>query len=327
MSRRWFKKFFSKVRKSDSASPHVSPPPTPVSQSSKPLPTPTSTANLKQRLWNEAYDNLKRSESEIVEAYEKFLSDRLPSDSHTPTATPKNHIKPDPEERRRQMEGLVQAGLQKTEKDAASKQTMSDVIRVISPLKEVIGRAVQAAPEAAIAWVGVSFALEILANPVTESGINRDGITYVVSKMNWYWNLVDLLLEPTRADPHLEGLRVELEKHIVELYQKLLLYQMKCIFLYYGSRIAVFFRDLLKLDDWAGKIDTIKAAEAAVRSDSEQYNSQETRRHLQVLENTAEKMLDQLQLGYKELQEVTVAVKHQTTRHFPSTYRPASTHC
>ncbi|KAK1837497.1 hypothetical protein CCHR01_19881, partial [Colletotrichum chrysophilum] len=132
--------------------------------------------------------------------------------------------------------------------------------------------------------------------------------------MNWYWNLVDLLLEPSRANPHFQGLRVELEKHIIELYQNLLLYQMKSVCLYYRGRGAVFFRDLIRLDDWAGEIDTIKAAEAAVRDDSEQYNSQETRRHLQVLESTAEKMLDQLQLGYKELQEVTVAVKHQTKR-------------
>ncbi|KAF4920398.1 Vegetative incompatibility protein HET-E-1, partial [Colletotrichum fructicola] len=296
MSPQWLKKFKSSFRKSNSASTHISPPPTPISQSSSPLQTPISTANnLKERLWNQAYDNLKRSESKLVEAYENLLSAELPGDSHTPAASAENHIKPDPQERWHQMELLVQVGLQKTKKDAESKQKASDVIRVISPLKEGIGKAVQAAPEAAIAWVGVSFALEILANPVTESGINRDGITYVISKMNWYWNLVDLLLEPSRANPHFQGLRVELEKHIIELYQKLLLYQMKSVCLYYRGRGAVFFRDLIRLDDWAGEIDTIKAAEAAVRDDSEQYNSQETRRHLQVLENTTKSQLEELQ--------------------------------
>ncbi|KAF4415304.1 Vegetative incompatibility protein HET-E-1 [Colletotrichum fructicola] len=296
MSPQWLKKFKSSFRKSNSASPHISPPPTPISQSSSPLQTPISTANnLKERLWNQAYDNLKRSESKLVEAYENLLSAELPGDSHTPAASAENHIKPDPQERWHQMELLVQVGLQKTKKEAEFKQKASDVIRVISPLKEVIGKAVQAAPEAAIAWVGVSLALEILANPVTESGINRDGITYVVSKMNWYWNLVDLLLEPTRADPYFQGLRDELEKHIVELYQKLLLYQMKSVCLHYRGRCAAFFRDLIKLDNWAGEIDTIKAAEAAVRTDSEQYNSQETRRHLQVLENTAKSQLEELQ--------------------------------
>ncbi|KAF4417603.1 Vegetative incompatibility protein HET-E-1 [Colletotrichum fructicola] len=336
MSPQWLKKFKSSFRKSNSASPHISPPPTPISQSSSPLQTPISTANdLKERLWNQAYDNLKRSESKLVEAYENLLSAELPGDSHTPAASAENHIKPDPQERWHQMELLVQVGLQKTKKEAEDshtpaasaenhikpdpqerwhqmellvqvglqktkkeaefKQKASDVIRVISPLKEVIGKAVQAAPEAAIAWVGVSLALEILANPVTESGINRDGITYVVSKMNWYWNLVDLLLEPTRADPYFQGLRDELEKHIVELYQKLLLYQMKSVCLHYRGRCAAFFRDLIKLDNWAGEIDTIKAAEAAVRTDSEQYNSQETRRHLQVLENTAKSQLEELQ--------------------------------
>ncbi|KAI8272177.1 Vegetative incompatibility protein HET-E-1, partial [Colletotrichum sp. SAR11_57] len=75
MSPQRLKKFISNFRKSDSvsASPHASSPPTPISQSSSPLQTPTSTANnLKERLWNEAYDNLKRSQSEIVDAYEKL---------------------------------------------------------------------------------------------------------------------------------------------------------------------------------------------------------------------------------------------------------------
>ncbi|KAK1998249.1 hypothetical protein LX36DRAFT_719328 [Colletotrichum falcatum] len=219
MSPQWLKKFKSSFRKSNSASPHISPPPTLISQSSSPLQTPISTANnLKERLWNQAYDNLKRSESKIVEAYQKILLDRLPSDSHDPTATPENHIRPEVQERWLQMEGLVQAGLEKTEKDAASKQKISD----------------------------------ILANLVTESGINRDGIAYVVSKMNWYWNLVDLLLKPKDASLGLEGLRVELEKHI-----------MKSVCRYYRDRVAVFFRDLIKLDNWAGEIDTIKAAELA----------------------------------------------------------------
>ncbi|KAI8272314.1 Vegetative incompatibility protein, partial [Colletotrichum sp. SAR11_57] len=212
------------------------------------------------------------------------------------------------------MKDLVEAGLRKTEKDAASKQTVSDVLRVISPLKGVIGEAMKAAPEAAIAWVGVSFAFEILANPFTESAINRDGITYVVSKMNWYWNLVDLLLEPTRADPHSQGLRIELEKHIIELYQKLLLYQIKSVGIYYRGRGAVFSRDLIKLDNWAGEIDAIKAAEAAVQRESEQYNSQETRRHLQVLENTAKSQLEELQLHLKKLQNIEVAIQHHTKR-------------
>ncbi|KAJ0350786.1 hypothetical protein KNSL1_003698 [Colletotrichum chrysophilum] len=315
MSPQWLKKFKSSFRKSNSASPHISPPPTPISQSSSPLQTPISTANnLKERLWNQAYDNLKRRESKLVEAYENLLSAELPGDSHTPAASAENHIKPDPQERWHQMELLVQVGLQKTKKEAEFKQKASDVIRVISPLKEVIGKAVQAAPEAAIAWVGVSFALEILANPVFESVTQRNGIEYVVSMMDWYWNLVNLLLKPKDAGPDFEGLRSQLQKHIVHLYQMLLLYQMKSICLYHRSRVDVFLRDVIKLDDWAGKLDDIKVVEADVRRCSKQYTSEKTLQSLESLEDAANSQLKELRLHLKKLQNIEVAIQHHTKR-------------
>ncbi|KAF4415645.1 Vegetative incompatibility protein HET-E-1 [Colletotrichum fructicola] len=315
MSPQWLKKFKSSFRKSNSASPHISPPPTPISQSSSPLQTPISTANnLKERLWNQAYDNLKRSESKLVEAYENLLSAELPGDSHTPAASAENHIKPDPQERWHQMELLVQVGLQKTKKEAEFKQKASDVIRVISPLTEVIGKAVQAAPEAAIAWVGVSFALEILANPVFESVTQRNGIEYVVSMMDWYWNLVNLLLKPKDAGPDFEGLRSQLQKHIVHLYQMLLLYQMKSICLYHRSRVDVFLRDVIKLDDWAGKLDDIKVVEADVRRYSKQYTSEKTLQSLESIEDAASSQLKELQLHLKKLQNIEVAIQHHTKR-------------
>ncbi|KAK3943422.1 Pyruvate/Phosphoenolpyruvate kinase-like domain-containing protein [Diplogelasinospora grovesii] len=72
---------------------------------------------------------------------------------------------------------------------------IGDVIQTVGVVRGLVDKAVQASPEAAIAWVGVSFALEVLSNPLTEPGINRKGLSYVVSRMDWYWNLVDLLLD------------------------------------------------------------------------------------------------------------------------------------
>lgn len=41
------------------------------------------------------------------------------------------------------------------------KQGMEDGIRAAMAIKEVVDKAVQASPEAAIAWVGVCFILEV----------------------------------------------------------------------------------------------------------------------------------------------------------------------
>lgn len=155
-------KFVSKIR---SRTPQPTPPRTPALTS----PTPqlssgpeTPPHSLQAQLWNQAYDELKASEPDIVEAYEKILSCELDRDSSTPTnsASRKNVIEPT-RERWRQMEQIVQAGLKKTEKEAAVMQRIDDGLQVAYSVKGIADKAVQAAPEAALAWVGVCFALEV----------------------------------------------------------------------------------------------------------------------------------------------------------------------
>jgi hypothetical protein len=87
-------------------------------------------------------------------------------------------------------------------------------------VKELIDKAVQASPNA-IAWVSVCFALEvcvtattrtahclcaiqILTNPCTKASSNRRGTSYVVSRMDWYGSLSDLLLDDNLAEPRLQ---------------------------------------------------------------------------------------------------------------------------
>ncbi|XP_044716306.1 NACHT domain-containing protein [Hirsutella rhossiliensis] len=163
-------------------------------------------------------------------------------------------------------------------------------------------KAVRAAPKAAVAWVGVCLGLEILSNPITETSINRRGIAYVLSRTAWYWNLVDLLLDENKAERS-TGLQDELECHIVQLYQKLLLYQMKSVCLYYRNRAATVIRDVLKCDDWTGQLDDIQNAEAAVQRDAEQYNTEQIKLHLQHLATTAQFQESKFQDIYSTIQD------------------------
>jgi hypothetical protein len=54
------------------------------------------------------------------------------------------------------MQKLAELGLSRTEKQRAG-----DGMQAVLMLKEIVGKAVQALPEAAFAWVGVCFALEV----------------------------------------------------------------------------------------------------------------------------------------------------------------------
>ncbi|SPN97662.1 uncharacterized protein DNG_01175 [Cephalotrichum gorgonifer] len=203
------------------------------------------------------------------------------------------------------MKQLVQAGLERTQKEAAIKREINAGLQAMQAVKGAMDKAVQAAPEAAVAWVGVCFGLEILSNPVTEPGINRQGIAYVISRMEWYWNLVDLLLDDNKNEKSSAGLRDELEKHVSQLYQKLLLYEIKSVCLYRRSHAAVVLRDVFKLDDWAGQLNEIQDAEAAVNRDSEQYNTEQVKSYLQGLADTAHSQ------GLK-LQDIHLSIEDQT---------------
>ncbi|KAI0171912.1 hypothetical protein GGR52DRAFT_447048 [Hypoxylon sp. FL1284] len=95
---------------------------------------------------------------------------------------------------------------------------------IVNSARGWIDQAVKSVPQAAIAWTSVCFVLEVLANPLDEAIANREGIVYVVSRMNWYWNLSRFLEETNEKS---SGLRRQMENRIIDLYKNLLSYQMK----------------------------------------------------------------------------------------------------
>ncbi|KAF5848077.1 hypothetical protein GGP41_009227 [Bipolaris sorokiniana] len=136
-----------------------------------------SPPSIPERLWNRAYEHAKANDSSTVDAYEKILSVRLvehnadvPDAPHpADLASQQNEIAQNADKRRMQMQQLVQYGLRKTEKDAKVKQGVGDGIQAAMAVKEVVEKAIQASPEAAVAWVGVCFALEVWI-PTVENG-------------------------------------------------------------------------------------------------------------------------------------------------------------
>lgn len=153
------KRWKFKLRGSKSPSPH-----SPASIADSTLPSSTCDAlatTLKERLWNQAYDELRSKEPKTFEAYQKLLSAELLCKEDDTTVTVEDEIKPEWQARRHQMETLVGIGLRKTEKAAAVNSKVDGTLKSISLVKEVIGKALQASPEAALAWVGVSLALEV----------------------------------------------------------------------------------------------------------------------------------------------------------------------
>ncbi|KEY71668.1 hypothetical protein S7711_09702, partial [Stachybotrys chartarum IBT 7711] len=263
-------------------------------------------SSLQERLWNDAYDKLKLSEPKLVEAYEQILSSIIDGDETISTTCEptENVIGATRETRSLQMQQVIRKGLDRTQKQASVKQGIDEGLQVWKTVKGTVDKAVQMTPEAAVAWAGVCLGLEILSNPITEARENREGITYVLSRMEWYWKLVSLLLDENTSAQSTADLRGQLRQNIEQLYEKLLLYQMRSIRLYYRNWAIGIGRDLLKIDDWAGQLSDIQNAESAVQRDMEQYNTEESKTRLRELSDTANTM-------QKSLQGINSAIQDQ----------------
>ncbi|RYP65653.1 hypothetical protein DL771_008205 [Monosporascus sp. 5C6A] len=262
-----------------------------------------SAASLSEHLWNRAYYDLKLNETALVEAYEKILSRKLRGDrfgSRIDESEQNEIVQDDVRARRCQLYQLISAGLDKTAREARVKEGAGEAMEVFLSTKNLISTAVHAMPQAALAWTGVCIVLEVslsgkpdtlhadfremFANPIAETEANRKGIEYVIKRMEWYWNLSGpLLRQYTVGDNNLSGVRHELEARIIDLYRALLLYQIKSVCSYYRNRGLVLLRDIAKLDDWDGKVDTIRHAEDVFDRDSNAFTGQKMRSHLEQL--------------------------------------------
>ncbi|KAL3603094.1 hypothetical protein FPOAC2_07411 [Fusarium poae] len=80
---------------------------------------------------------------------------------------------------------------------------------------------------------------------------------------------------------------------------------MQSVCLYNKHWAAVIIRDLFKIDDWQGQVDSIKKAEASLRDDMEQHNSEELKSRLRRIDNT----LGHVRLGVKAVES---AIQDQT---------------
>ena len=59
------------------------------------------------------------------------------------------------------MDQLIQAGLAKTEREAKIKQNVGEIMQKVLLVKDIVSSAIGTMPQAALAWTGVCFALQV----------------------------------------------------------------------------------------------------------------------------------------------------------------------
>ncbi|KAL6895276.1 WD40 repeat-like protein [Trichoderma longibrachiatum] len=215
-----------------------------------------------EEIWDCAYDELKAEEPALVQAYERILTTQLlsKSDATTEAIAEVNGIdQHDKENRRSQMQQLVNNGLDKTSRESRGKSRIDNALPIVNVSKNTVTEAVKGVPQAALPWAAVSLALELLSNPISETKANRTGITHVKKQMDWYCELAMFLFG--NQDGSTGEFRRELRTKLIDLYKKLLSYTIKSICSYYCHRGITFLGDLIKFSDWQGALKEIQDAE------------------------------------------------------------------
>ncbi|KAL8825037.1 MAG: hypothetical protein Q9191_004658 [Dirinaria sp. TL-2023a] len=233
-----------------------------------------------QQLWNRAYNAVKQKEPKLIDSYERILSLELRQDNlHSDLSQVSNLVEQVNEaERWQQMRQLVQKRLASLEKEEKMKQVIGTGIRIVLSFKDAMSQALQLVPQAALAWASLSFALQILLNPSTESRSNRDGTAHVLARMGWYSELSALVFDDggTYATS-LAGIQTQLESRVVDLFEQVILFLVKSVCSCFKNRISTVLRDLLKLDDWNGSLKGVEDAEISVRRDYSVLDIQDVR--------------------------------------------------
>ena len=120
---------------------------------------------LQQRLWNDAYEQLKADDAKLVESYELILSEHMLSPTGNEGAADEfarqNEISNDPEKRQQQMEMLKEAGLERTRKGASVKAKINSALQTVAPIRDILEKSLKASQEAAAVWSGVSLIFEV----------------------------------------------------------------------------------------------------------------------------------------------------------------------
>ncbi|KAJ3572376.1 hypothetical protein NPX13_g5069 [Xylaria arbuscula] len=240
-------------------------------------------------LWDRAYNALRSKDAKLVDDYEDLLSKEMQNGGLPDTLGDDGA---DKQSQRALLQAVIAAGLHRIESKrtrytiAGHEFNLSNQIDQAAKLviwaKDWIGEAVKRSPEASIAWVGVSVILPLLTNPKVADEANRDGFTYVTTRMEYYAALEPLLLrlgDNREASP---TLMAEANNHVIRLYQCILEFQIKSVLRFYKSRPRRYAGDAVQNEDWKKMLGEIKEFEGIINRTLLQVNQFAARRELEV---------------------------------------------
>ncbi|KAG8416856.1 hypothetical protein J3459_013578 [Metarhizium acridum] len=239
--------------------------PEPVQTKANDTSDEVSASPIQRKVWNDAYKGLKDENRKTMAKFEAIMRK---SSTSTSSNSPQNKELVHPEDVWNLMTRFVRSQVQKTERLDKHLGTIENVARIAEGITELIKGPLESVPQAGPPIAALGLVIVLVANPASERKANRQGLVYVQKKLAWYWELSDFLLQDIDS---MKGLGQNLRLFIVDLYQKLLLYQVESVLMIQRNRFVSWLQDLIKWKDWAGKLSDIQKAEQQVTQRISEY--------------------------------------------------------
>ncbi|KAK5991625.1 Vegetative incompatibility protein HET-E-1 [Cladobotryum mycophilum] len=271
-------------------------------------------------LWDRAYNGLKDCEPDLITEYEKLLSRVLGVQATKPT-TPteiedtnevENQIPAhDVIARQKKLKIITELGLEHVKNkevnvtllghDINLENVMANVAGVVEWAEDYVKDAIKDLPYAPIVMAGVSLILPLLKNPVAAKEANREGFTYVTSRIRYYGEMESLLLPQYMK----AGVTTNLTKDVIELYELIISFQVHSVIRFYRSGTKNFFRGAVNYDDWANKVKDIKNREKELGLKFHEVMNATSLQKLEKLAQNADESREKLDAILNEIKELT----------------------
>jgi hypothetical protein len=270
-------------------------------------------------LWDKAFDALAKEKQELVSEYEILLTralqpnpqtirsaDEKQNDALVPNLIPHD----DPAARQQKLKQIIEMGLQHMEDkkvrttllghEIILEDAVAKAASAVTWAEQLTKEAVKDVPYASIVMAGVSLILPLLKNPVAADAANTEGLTYVTLRMRYYAAMEQSLF-PEDMEPAKKGHFTAL---VMELYKQIIDFQLQSCLRFYRAGIKNYLRGAVEYDDWRGMVQRIKAADAAIISDSERSLSTDSLRNLQDIARHADATRARLDEMLPKMQEL-----------------------
>ncbi|KAI4246671.1 MAG: hypothetical protein LQ352_006335 [Teloschistes flavicans] len=139
----------------------------------------------------------------------------------------------------------------------AARKSSKRAVHIIIASKDLISSVASANPYAALAWSGVSLLLPLLLNPSQEREAAQKGLDDVVVLMEVYnWH--------EKSYIHCDDV-LDLQRHIVHLYELLLEYQITLLINLHKKAPAQWMKAVFNAGDWSSRLKVIQEQDAYCR--------------------------------------------------------------